>query len=102
MPEEEQKQPVQQPTVRDSTRRRSGQYENAPSDSEILKASGARPSPSPDTDPKTERPINKAADLTNDVAMFEAPTTERALQITNTEIPEPTPTPQTDSGEGEE
>ena len=101
MPDEEQKQPVEQPTVRDSTRRRSGHYENAPSDGEILKASGARPSPNPDTSPPTEGPINKAADLTNDVAMFEAPTTEGAFQITNTESPERTPPPP-DSGESKE
>lgn len=102
MPDEEQKQPAQQPTVHDSTRRRAGQYENAPSDGEILKASGARPPPNQDAGPKTEGPINKAADLTNDVEMSEATPMERAFLITNTDTSERTPPPTTDSGEGEE
>ena len=61
MPEEERKQPPQQPAERRDFRERNAE----PQDGEILKASGARPSPtSPNPSPGPTEPINKAVDLT--------------------------------------
>jgi hypothetical protein len=66
MPDEEQKQPPQQPTKEERTSAQpdSSISSNAAQDGEILKASGARPSPDPGQLPGTTGgPVNKAAEL---------------------------------------
>jgi hypothetical protein len=99
MPDDERKQPPpQKPIEREPSREGSGEYiTNVARDSEILKASGARPSPTnPDTDPKGG-PINKMAD-----AASGAPATEIIeFSAPEPEAPKPAPSPTTDSGEGE-
>ena len=91
MPDEEQKQPSQQPAERERTQVRGDDsiHRDTARDGEALSASGARPSPNPDPDPKApEGPINKAADLTDVVRAADAP-------------PAPAPAPTPDSSEGE-
>ena len=95
MPDKEDKQPSQeQPVERDSAQRSFG-FEAQ--DGEVLKASGTRPTPpSPDPDPGTSEPINKAADLTESVRADNAgDALYEAQQAT------PPPPPAGDSGEGE-
>ena len=100
MPDEEQGQPSQQPNERDSTPGDFSTDIQEARDAEILKASGARPSPNPDAGPTTPGPINKAADL-SDAAHQERAIVGDTLSEskTQTEPAPPSPSPTPDSGE---
>lgn len=103
MPDEEQRQPAQQPTEGESTstQRESDIREATVQDGEILKASGARPSPNPNPTPTApEGPVNKAVEFP-DAARHETPIVGDALSETQTEATPPPPPPATDSNGGE-
>ena len=111
MPDEEQKQPPQRPTRRELERRDFSQLDNSASDGETLKASGARPSPTPDSDPKNPGPINKAADLTGATdqeserrdfsQLGNAASDGETLKASGARpSPKPPPSPASDSDEG--
>lgn len=101
MPDEEQKQPAQQPTERVTEQRDDSQHRNIANDGEVLKASGARPSPpSPEPTPDTSEPINKAADLT-EVRHYSVETTGDSKPEEQGATPPPPP-PTSDSDEGGE
>ena len=102
MPDEEQKQPSQQPAEGERTQVRGHDslHNDTARDGETLKASGARPSPNPDPDPKApEGPINRSADLTDVVHLANATDGDTSSEAQRTAPP--TPPPATDSGEGE-
>ena len=102
MPDEEQKQPSQRPTEGERTpiRRDDSIREDTVRDGEILKASGARPSPNPDPDPRApEGPVNKAVEFA-DATRHETPIVGDTLSEAQTEAAPPPPSPMTDSDEG--
>ena len=102
MPDEEQRRPSQQPTEgeRTSTQRDSGIREATVQDGEILKASGARPSPNPNPAPtEPEGPVNRAVEFP-DGTRHETPIVGDSLSETRTESAPPPP-PLADSNEGE-
>ncbi len=101
MPEEEQRQPAEQPTEGEatSTQRDSDLREATVQDGEVLKASGARPSPNPNPHPTApEGPVNKAVEFP-DAARHETPIVGDALSEGSTETTPPPPPPTTDSDE---
>ena len=99
MPDEEPKQPAEQPTERVTERTDNSQHRNIANDGEVLKASGARPSPpSPEPTPDTSEPINKAADLT-EVRHFSVENAGDSRPEQQGETPPPPP-PASDSDEG--
>ena len=103
MPDEEQKQPPQQPTEGESTpvRRDYSVHNDTARDGETQRASGARPSPNPEPDPKApEGPVNRAADLTEVVHFANSTDVDTATRVQATDAPPPPP-PATDSSEGE-
>ena len=103
MPDEEQKQPPDQPTEgeRPPVRKDYGLLEDAARDGEALRATGTRPSPNPDPDPRApEGPVNKAFEFA-DAMQHETPIVGDALSEARTETASPPPPPATDSGEGE-
>ena len=103
MPDEEKKQPAQQPTERITERRDYSEHRNVATDGEVLKASGARPSPpSPDPTPEPSEPINKAADLT-EVRHFSVQNdgdSRPTEQGTTPPPPPPPPPPASESDDG--
>ena len=100
MPEEERKQPPQQPTKVERVSNDSSQLDNVPNDGETLRAGGPRPSPTPDSGPVDQGPINKANELTV-VVGNDAPDTQRTFSEPKTDSPQPPPPSASDSGEGE-
>ena len=100
MPNEEERKPPQQPDKRETVKRGYSLKEGAAQDGEILKASGARPSPPPSTEPApgTSTPINKGADLT-EVEHYAA--RDAGERLTEVERAKPTPPPPPESSEGE-
>ena len=101
MPDEEQKQPTQQPTEgeRTSTQQDSGVREATVQDGEILKASGARPSPNPNPTPTApDGPVNKVVEFP-DATRHDTPVVGDALSEGHTETAPPPPPPTTDSNE---
>ena len=103
MPEEERKQPPQQPDEEKGTpiQKDYNVREDTARDGEALRASGARPSPTPEPDPSApEGPVNKAVE-------FEGATRQETIIVGDTlsegqqEADPPPPPPTTDSGEGE-
>ena len=102
MPDEEQKEPSQRPVEVEHTPilEDNSIRQEAARDVEVLKASGARPSPNPDTDPKApEGPVNKAVEVA-DTTRHETPIIGDQLSETQTEAAPPSPSPTTDSDEG--
>ena len=103
MPDEEQRQPSQQPTEgeRPSTQQDSGIREATVQDGEILKASGARPSPNPNPTPAVpEGPVNRAVEFP-DATLRETPIVGDSLSEARTESAPPPPPSPADSNQGE-
>lgn len=101
MPDEEQGQPSQPPAERESTstQRDPSTREVTVQDGEILKASGARPSPNPDPNPTVpDQPVSKAVEIT-DATRHETPIVGDALSEGHAETAPPPPPPTTDSNE---
>jgi hypothetical protein len=101
MPDEEQRQPSQQPTEgeRAPVRRDFSKGEDAARDGETLRATGTRPSPNPNPDPGApEGPVNKAVEFA-DSTHHEVAIVGDTLSETRTETAPPPPPPATDSGE---
>ena len=102
MPDEEQKQPSQQPTEgeRPTVRRDYSVRNDTAQDGEVLKASGARPSPHPEPDPKApEGPVNKAVEFEGETR-HETPIVGDTLSEGQPEAAPPPPSPTIDSDEG--
>ena len=103
MPDEEHRQPSQQPAEgeRPSTQQDSGIREATVQDGEILKASGARPSPNPNPTPTVpEGPVNRAVEFP-DATLHETPIVGDSLSEARTESAPPPPPSPADSNQGE-
>ena len=101
MPDEEQRQPSQQPTEEESTstQQEPGTRDVTVQDGEVLNASGARPSPNPNPSPTVpEGPVNKAVEFP-DATRHETPIVGDTLSEDHTETAPPPPPPTTDSNE---
>lgn len=98
MPEEEKKPPAQRPADQSTERREYSQRNAAPQDGEILKASGARPSPSgSNPNPGTSDPVNKAVDPT-EVSHFSVDNAGDALPQERAAAPPPPPPADSEDG----
>ena len=103
MPDEEKKQPPQRSTEGESApeKREFSLHEDTARDGEALRASGARPSPNLEPDPKApEGPVNRAAEF-SEATRHETPGVVDTQPEGQTEAAPPPPPPTNDSSEGE-